>query len=154
MMDDGLMAMGARTRWRAVFAFPPCTHQTLTDRFTRHYKELDGRTFWGIALFIYVLCADSESVLVEQPDTIIPDYYRRPSQRLLRRARLLGILIPSPSTFTVEDGSLSLCLRRAIHLPSEGTNGYVTLKMRRSETAGVRLGSVFHALPLLWRLPI
>jgi hypothetical protein len=30
---------------RAIFAFPPCTHQTLADRFTRHLKELDRRTF-------------------------------------------------------------------------------------------------------------
>jgi len=41
-----------RRRWRAVFAFPPCTHQTLVDRHTRSYKELDGRAFWGIALVI------------------------------------------------------------------------------------------------------
>jgi hypothetical protein len=62
-----------RRRWRSVFAFPPCTHQTLADRFTRHHKELDGRTFWGIAFFIYVLFSDAASVLVEQPDSIIPN---------------------------------------------------------------------------------
>jgi hypothetical protein len=46
-----------RRRWRAVFAFTPCTHQTLVDRFTRSYKEQDGRSFWGIAFFIFLsLC--------------------------------------------------------------------------------------------------
>ena len=69
-------------RWRRVYLFPPCTHQTLSSSTFRSDKELDGRMFWGIAFFIFCWCACADSLMVEQPDTVIPDYYLRPSQRI------------------------------------------------------------------------
>ena len=71
-----------RRRWRRVYLFPPCTHQTLSNTNTRRDKDLDGRTFWGIAFFIYCYCTDCASLLVEQPDTRIPEFYISPTQRL------------------------------------------------------------------------
>ena len=69
-------------RWRRVYLFPPCTHQTLSNTGSRRDKDLDGRTFWGIAFFIYCYCTDCASLLVEQPDTRIPEFYISPTQRL------------------------------------------------------------------------
>ena len=68
--------------WLDAFLFPPCTHQVLSDTRAAMAKRLDGRTFWGIALFIFCWCVHAHRVLVEQPDTIIPDYVLAPSQRL------------------------------------------------------------------------
>ena len=71
-----------RRRWRRVYLFPPCTHQTLSNTSSRRDKELDGRMFWGIAFFIYCNCTDAVSILIEQPDTRIPEFYISPTQRL------------------------------------------------------------------------
>ena len=68
--------------WRRVYAFPPCTHQTLSDTTSHQSKQADGRTFWGIAFVIWCWCADGESVMIEQPDTVIPKFYIQPTQRL------------------------------------------------------------------------
>ena len=71
-----------RHRWRRVYLFPPCTHQTLSNTNSRRDKDLDGRTFWGIAFFVYCYCTDCNSLLIEQPDTRIPEFYISPTQRL------------------------------------------------------------------------
>ncbi|KAL3902638.1 MAG: hypothetical protein SGPRY_011984 [Prymnesium sp.] len=42
--------------------------------------QVDGRSYWGIAFFIYCWCVDADRVFVEQPATIIPDFYLHPSQ--------------------------------------------------------------------------
>ena len=43
----------------------------------------DGRTFWGIVGVIYCLAAPSADVIaVEQPDTLIPRFYRAPEIRV------------------------------------------------------------------------
>lgn len=72
-------------RWQDALLFPPCTHQVLSDRNRGSYiaKRLDGRTFFGICLVHLCWCVNARRVLVEQPDTIIPDYSLRPTQRLL-----------------------------------------------------------------------
>lgn len=69
--------LGAR-RWREAYLHPPCTHQVRSNAAALIHKMYDGRTFWGIALFIYSLCVDADRVFVEQPNTIIPDIYRPP----------------------------------------------------------------------------
>lgn len=67
-------------RWKDAFLHPPCTHQVRSDASASLAKHLDGRTFWGIALFIYSWCVDAERVMVEQPATVIPDHYIHPTQ--------------------------------------------------------------------------
>ncbi|KAL3893127.1 MAG: hypothetical protein SGPRY_014446, partial [Prymnesium sp.] len=69
-------------RWREAYLHPPCTHQVLSDTTTLAHKKADGRTFWGIAFFIYCWCVEADHVLVEQPATIIPDFYLHPTQSI------------------------------------------------------------------------
>lgn len=61
---------------------PPCTHQVLSDVRATKAKQGDGRAFWGIALFIHAWCVRADRVVVEQPPTLIPDFYISPKQRL------------------------------------------------------------------------
>ena len=68
--------------WRDAYLFPPCTHHVLSDTRARSAKEGDGRAFWGIAFFIYCWCVSADRVMVEQPDTIISDFYLQPTQSL------------------------------------------------------------------------
>jgi len=68
--------------WTDAFLHPPCTHQVVSDPATLRAKHADGRTFWGVALFVYCWCVDAVRVMVEQPRTVIPDYYIHPTQRL------------------------------------------------------------------------
>ena len=68
--------------WHDAFLFPPCTHQVLSDTNSREAKRLDGRTFWGVAFFIYCWCARARRLLVEQPATLIPDLYLEPTQSI------------------------------------------------------------------------
>ena len=62
--------------WSVAFLWPPCTHQVLSDTTSREdYKMHDGRTYWGLAFWLYCMCRPvAPVVVVEQPDTIIPDY--------------------------------------------------------------------------------
>ena len=78
---DARLVIPMVPRWHRFYGFPPCTHQTLSDTTSREAKQLDGRMFWGIAFFIWLWCANAAMLLLEQPDTVIPDYYIRPSQR-------------------------------------------------------------------------
>ena len=68
--------------WDDALLFPPCTHQTVSDHRTSDAKRFDGRTFWGIAFFIYCWCVRAKRVLVEQPRTLISDFYLLPSQTI------------------------------------------------------------------------
>lgn len=69
--------LGAK-HWVEAYLHPPCTHQVRSNASALVHKMYDGRTFWGIALFIYSLCVEADRVIVEQPNTIIPDFYRTP----------------------------------------------------------------------------
>ena len=71
-----------REPWLRAYLFPPCTHQTLSDTIARAAKELDGRRFWGILFVIWCWCVNAIMIMVEQPDTVIPQLYRPPTQRL------------------------------------------------------------------------
>lgn len=74
---------GARC-WRSVYVFPPCYHQTLSDTTAREAKLRDGRAFWGCTFMIWCWCIEvTRGVLVEQPDTCIPDFFLQPTQRIL-----------------------------------------------------------------------
>jgi hypothetical protein len=68
--------------WDDAILHPPCRHQVLSDTTAARAKQLDGRSFWGIAFFIYCWCTTARRLVVEQPPTIIPDFYLHPSQRL------------------------------------------------------------------------
>ena len=68
--------------WLDALLFPPCTHQVLSDTRAGSAKRHDGRTFWGIAFFIYCWCVVAYRARIEQPNTIIPEFVMRPSQRL------------------------------------------------------------------------
>ena len=67
--------------WLDAFLFPPCTHQVLSDTRAGTAKRLDGRSFWGIAFFIFCWCVVAHRVRVEQPNTIIPAFLFHPTQR-------------------------------------------------------------------------
>jgi hypothetical protein len=69
-------------RWRRAFLFPPCTHQTLSDTIGRPFKEQDGRMFYYILFVIWCYCVVAMMLLVEQPDTRVPDFFIAPTQRL------------------------------------------------------------------------
>ena len=68
--------------WLDAYLFPPCTHQVLSDTRAGMAKRQDGRSFWGIAFFIFCWCVVAHRVRMEQPNTIIPDYLFFPTQRL------------------------------------------------------------------------
>lgn len=68
--------------WLDAYLFPPCTHQVLSDTRSAGAKRLDGRTFWGIAFFLFCWSVAAHRVRVEQPNTIIPEFIFQPSQRL------------------------------------------------------------------------
>ena len=38
-------------------------------------KMRDGRALHGLLLFVFAFCADSGCVFLEQPDTIVSDYF-------------------------------------------------------------------------------
>jgi hypothetical protein len=79
---DARVIVPLRPRWRRVYAFPPCTHQTLSDTISRRFKEQDGRMFWGILFVLWCYCiAVSLMMMVEQPATVIPRLIMEPSQR-------------------------------------------------------------------------
>lgn len=83
--------------WRRLYAFPPCTHQVLSDTTGRAAKELDGRMFWGIMLIIWLWCLQVETLRIEQPVTRIPHYSIQPSQQL--RTSMLGDQIDKAVVF-------------------------------------------------------
>lgn len=62
-------------KWDCIFAFPPCTHLTVTG--ARHFeqKRKDGRQREGIEFFCKMLKADCEHILVENPRNIISGTY-------------------------------------------------------------------------------
>jgi hypothetical protein len=63
------------TRWEAIFFFPNCFQQLRADDCLKE-KMADGRTFWGCAMVLWCLCCTaSDIVVVEQPDTIVYDYF-------------------------------------------------------------------------------
>lgn len=66
--------------WKDAFLHPPCTHQVRGDSLTSTAKHADGRTFWGVAMFVYCWCIKADRVMVEQPNTVIPDHYLHPTQ--------------------------------------------------------------------------
>ena len=78
---DLLDVLGLDHGWVDVYGFPPCTHQTLSDRTAGASKRVDGRSFWGILFFIRCWCVPCRTLFLEQPDTIIHDFYLAPSQR-------------------------------------------------------------------------
>ena len=78
---DARRIIPLRNRWNRVYAFPPCTHQTLSDTTAADSKQLDGRTFWGIMFCLWCYCIPCWMLMMEQPDTIIPNFFRASNQR-------------------------------------------------------------------------
>lgn len=71
-----------RKRWEDAYMHPPCTHHILSDTKAALAKQLDGRAFWGVALFLYSWCTQADRIVVEQPPTLISDFYMVPTQQL------------------------------------------------------------------------
>ena len=67
--------------WKRLYIFPPCTHQTLSDTLGRPFKEQDGRMFFYILFVIWCYCVPSLMLMLEQPDTRVPDFFISPTQR-------------------------------------------------------------------------
>ena len=111
--------------WTIAFFWPPCTHQTKSDTTGRSSKSADGRTFWGIAFYIYVLSRTRAAlVVVEQPDTWIPLYYQ-PDLRGAQRQRVRPSFFGDPE-------------RKAINLTLSG--GPLVVPYTDQMAAGDRLG--------------
>ena len=68
-------------RWLRAYIFPPCTHQTLSDTLERPFKEQDGRMFYYILFVIWCYCVPALMLMLEQPDTRVPDFFISPTQR-------------------------------------------------------------------------
>lgn len=66
--------------WDGICAWPSCTHQAVSnDDRVRTAKALDGRMFWGIVGFLYVLFAGRAKLrMVEQPRTVIGRFFDWP----------------------------------------------------------------------------
>ena len=71
---DVRLVLPLRT-WERAYLFPPCFQQLRADKECLSFKIFDGRAFWGCLMVIYCLCADADLLVVEQPDTIVADYY-------------------------------------------------------------------------------
>ena len=114
---DARLVLPLRPQWGRIYGFPPCTHQTLSDTTARLSKQMDHRAFWGILFFLWIWCVACQMMMLEQPDTIIPDYFQAPSQRF--RTSELGC---------VDDKQINLyerrrCRLRLTHLPG-GRSGH------------------------------
>lgn len=110
------------TRWEEAYLHPPCTHQVLSDARAAKSKMLDGRAFWGISLFIYSWCVRAARIMLEQPPTIIPDYYLSPTQ------------VVRPCELGDSDGKRFHLYERGGRLPltrnreAQGTSGHKRLR--------------------------
>lgn len=62
-------------RWQRAFMFPPCFQQLRADEDCLQAKIDDGRAFWGCALVIWCFCIAADLLVVEQPDTIVADFF-------------------------------------------------------------------------------
>eukprot|EP00965_Chrysotila_dentata_P093533 3090084-Pleurochrysis_carterae.AAC.1 len=71
-------------RWRRAFLFLPCTHQVRCDTLTLRQKMRHGRAFWGLAFLLRCRCTDADCVVLEQPNTIAPDFLPLPRPARLR----------------------------------------------------------------------
>lgn len=64
-------------RWKSIyFVGPNCYQHLRADVDCLPAKIRDGRAFWAGAMVMWCICCPrSDSVLVEQPDTIFDDYF-------------------------------------------------------------------------------
>ena len=114
---DARLVIPLRRSWNRVYAFPPCTHQTLSDTTSSEEKQMDGRTFWGIMFFLWCWCIPCSTLMLEHPDTVVPDFFQQPTQRF--RTSQLGC---------VDDKRINLYERRRQRLTlteaAGGTSGH------------------------------
>lgn len=62
-------------QWETAYFFPNCFQQLRGDELSLPYKMADGRAFWGLAMVVWCICfGHAEVVVVEQPDTVLPDF--------------------------------------------------------------------------------
>ena len=98
-------------KWKVACFWPPCTQQTRSDTTSQAYKLRDGRAFWGIAFYIYVLShTAAEVIMVEQPDTIIHEYYEPQEAGALRqrvRPSFFGDTAGKPVNLTWRGGDVA-----------------------------------------------
>ena len=91
-------------RWERAFFFPPCYQQLRADADCLPLKISDGRAFWGCALVIFCLCAPADLLVVEQPDTIVADFYAYPHVEL--RSSAFGDTLSKFIRLGIRNGSL------------------------------------------------
>ena len=103
---DARLVVSMRPSWNRVYAFPPCTHQTLSDTTSSVDKQADGRTFWGIMFFLWCWSIPATMLMLEHPDTVVPDFFQQPTQRF--RTSQLGC---------ADDKRINLFERRRKRLP-------------------------------------
>lgn len=138
-------------RWEEAYLHPPCTHQVLSDTRAAKCKMLDGRAYWGVALFIRSWCVKADRVLLEQPPTIIPDFYLSPTQ------------VVRPCDVGDKDGKQFHLYERGSRLPlprnpaAIGTSGHKRLRDFEDADARDRWRSSWARFPqgcvqLLWQL--
>ena len=138
-----LAAVALLTVWLDVFIYPPCTHQVLSDTRAGYAKRQDGRSFWGIAFFIFCWCVVAYRLRIEQPNTIIPEYVMQPTQRL--RPCDAGDPDTKPINLYQRDcGPVAL-----LHEPVAATSAHYSLREFRSADERDRWRSSWARFPAL-----
>lgn len=66
--------------WKAIIAFPPCTHLANSGRRWFKQKREDGRQQEGIEFFMKFVKSDCPFVAIENPIGIMSTLYRKPDQ--------------------------------------------------------------------------
>ena len=67
------------TAWERAYLFPPCSMTLRGDEDCLALKISDGRAFWGAAFVVFCwTVVTALVVVVEQPDTIVADFYPLP----------------------------------------------------------------------------
>jgi hypothetical protein len=135
-------------KWHRAFLFPPCTHQTLSDTTSRSEKEQDGRMFYGILFVIWCYSVLACMILVEQPNTRVPDFFIQPTQRI--SSSEVGDLDDKGFCF-FERGRAPL---RRTSLPRKGGTGHGQLHDFANADERDRARSSWRRVPLLAALVV
>ena len=66
--------------WDAMFAFPPCTHMSVSG--SRHFsaKRMDGRQHTGVSFALWLAKAAIPRIAIENPVSVLSSLWRKPDQ--------------------------------------------------------------------------
>ena len=70
-----------KRRWRRLYGFAPCDDTAESGlQTTAAAKLADGRTFRGVAFYVWVFCAPADAAWMEHPISCVSRYWRVPDQ--------------------------------------------------------------------------